>query len=162
MVKKWILNASPLILLHKIDFLEKMSALSEEWLIPEAVVREIEKKNLIDSYIKGLSLKSNVIILKRVRVDSTILAWDIGLGESEVLSFALQKKNTGVVLDDLQARKCAQLYNIPLKGSLGIIGWAKKEGIIDTVKPHFERLIRKGIRIEERLMRDILIAFNEL
>jgi hypothetical protein len=43
-----------------------------------------------------------------------IAAWDLGQGESEVLTLALEKDGACVVLDDLQARKCAALFDIPL------------------------------------------------
>jgi predicted nucleic acid-binding protein len=50
-----------------------------------------------------------------------IAAWDLGQGESEVLTLALEKDGAFVVLDDLQARKCAALFDIPLIGSIGLI-----------------------------------------
>jgi predicted nucleic acid-binding protein len=161
MIQKWILNASPLILLHKIDFLETMSKLSEIWLIPEAVAQEIGKKRPINDYVTQLSVKSHVDILKSPYIIPSIAAWDMGLGESEVLCHALEMGNAGVILDDLQARKCARLYNIPLKGSIGIIVWAKKEGIIDKLEPHFDNLVTVGIRIDENLMEELLRVFGE-
>lgn len=161
MVLKWILNASPLILLHKIDFLKTMSELARAWFIPEAVVQEIEKKGCIDDYVTQLSSKSHVEILKAPQIIPSIASWDMGFGESEVLSHALAIENTGVILDDLQARKCARIYNIALKGSLGVVVWAKREGIIDRLKPHFDNLIAAGIRIKEDLMSELLRAFNE-
>ena len=45
---------------------------------------------------------------------------------------------------------------IPLKGSLGIIVWAKKEKVIDNVKPYFDELIKAGLRIEPRLINDLI------
>lgn len=64
MVQEWILNASPLILLHKIDFLETMSKLAKTWLIPEAVAQEIGEKRPIDDYVTQLSVKAHVDKLK--------------------------------------------------------------------------------------------------
>lgn len=60
MVRTWILDASPLILLHKIDFLKTISEFARTWLIPGIVVQEIEEKNSIDSYMRELSYKSQV------------------------------------------------------------------------------------------------------
>ena len=42
------------------------------------------------------------------------MPWDLGDGESEVLTIALQKRNATVVFDDLLARKCAKLLEMPL------------------------------------------------
>jgi predicted nucleic acid-binding protein len=156
MIHSWILDASPLILLHKIDFLKSMSKLSKNCLIPASVVNEIEEKNSMDDYISELSYKSKVRILKPSPINPSIAAWDLGAGESEVLSNALGRKNTGAILDDLQARRCANIFNIPIKGTLGVILWAKKEGIIDKVKPHFDNLLKEGIRIDPELMNTLL------
>ena len=68
MNEKWVLDASPIILLGKADLLKIVSSLAKVWIIPE------------------------------------IAAWDLGRGESEVLTLALEKAGIGVVLDDLQAR----------------------------------------------------------
>ena len=162
MVRTWILDASPLILLHKIDFLKTISEFARTWLIPGIVVQEIEEKNSIDSYRRELSYKSQVEIIKMPCIIPSIAAWDLGPGECEVISNALERKNVGVILDDLEARKCARVYNLPLKGTLGLIVWAKKAGLIDKLKPHFDNLINAGIRIERNIINDLLKAANEL
>lgn len=162
MVQMWILDASPLILLHKIDFLKTISEFARTWLIPGVVVQEIEEKNSIDSYMRELSYKSQVEIIKKPCIIPSIAAWDLGPGECEVISNAVERKNAGVILDDLEARKCARVYNLPLKGTLGLIVWAKKQGLIEKLKPHFDSLINAGIRIERNIINDLLKAANEL
>jgi predicted nucleic acid-binding protein len=162
MAQKWILNASPLILLHKIDFLQKMSPLSPTWLIPEMVIQEVEEKDSIDNYISPLSSNAHVEVLKTLPIEPSIASWDLGPGESEVLTHALDMKNAGVILDDLLARKCAMVHNLLLKGTIGVVVWAKSEGIIDRLKPYFNGLLAAGIRIEHDLINDLLNAFNEL
>lgn len=140
-VQTWILDASPLILLHKIDFLKTISEFARTWLIPGVVVHEIEEKNSIDSYMREISYKSQVEIIKKPCIIPSIASWDLGPGECEVISNAVERKNAGVILDDLEARKCARVYNLPLKGTLGLIVWAKKQGLIEKLKPHFDSLI---------------------
>ena len=162
MVQMWILDASPLILLHKIDFLKTISEFARTWLIPGVVVQEIEEKKSIDSYMWEISYKSQVKIIKKPCIIPSIAAWDLGAGECEVISNAVERKNAGVILDDLEARKCARVYNLPLKGTLGLIVWAKKQGLIEKLKPHFDSLINAGIRIERNIINDLLKAANEL
>lgn len=41
MVERWVINASPLILLAKIDQLHLLGALAEQVIIPSAVVDEV-------------------------------------------------------------------------------------------------------------------------
>lgn len=49
----------------------------------------------------------------------------MGLGETAVLSYALHKKDFKAVIDDGLARKCAQTFEIPLLGTLGLVLIAK-------------------------------------
>ena len=85
----------------------------------------------------------------------------LGRGESEVLTLALGKPGTGVVLDDLQARKCAELFDIPLIGSLGLIVLAKRKGLLNLAKPEIERLIAVGLHIDSAILTRILIGVGE-
>ena len=70
-----------------------------------------------------------------LNIHPSIAAWDLGRGESEVLTLALGKPRTGVVLDDLQARKCAELFEISLIGTLGLVVLAKRKGLISAWPP---------------------------
>lgn len=85
----------------------------------------------------------------------------MGRGESEVLTLALEKAGTGVVLDDLQARKCAALFDISLIGSLGLILLAKRKGLINLAKPEIERLKAVGLHIDSGMLTRILNRIGE-
>lgn len=109
----FILNASPMILLGKADLLKTISPLAKSWIIPKGVIREVEKKRSIEPYVSDLSYKSTVLKKSSSRTHPLIAAWDLGQGESEVLTLALEQDGACVVLDDLQARKCAALLIFP-------------------------------------------------
>jgi predicted nucleic acid-binding protein len=51
---------------------------------------------------------------------ASVVHWDLGAGESQVISQAIQT-GAWTVLDDLAARRCAAAHQIPIVGSLGII-----------------------------------------
>jgi predicted nucleic acid-binding protein len=53
-----------------------------------------------------------------------------------------------VVLDDRAARNCAAALHIPVRGTLGIILLAKREGLIPHAKPVFDELLQAGLRID--------------
>jgi len=95
------------------------------------------------------------------KIHSSIAAWDLGQGESEVLTLGLVKPKTGVVLDDLQARKCAALFDIPLIGSLGLIVLAKRKGLLNIAKPAIEQLVSVGLYIDSAMLTRILIGIGE-
>lgn len=161
MSDNFILNASPMILLGKADLLKTVSPLAKSWIIPNGVVREVEKKRSIEPYLSGLSCNSHVIQKNSSTTHPLIAAWDLGQGESEVLSLALEKDGACVVLDDLQARKCAALFDIPLIGSIGLIILAKRKGLIDLAKPKIERLKAAGLHIDITLLERIYTRIGE-
>jgi predicted nucleic acid-binding protein len=161
MNENWVLNASPIILLGKADLLKTVSPLAKLWIIPEGVIREIEAKRPIESYLSEISYGSEVVKENVSKIDPSIAAWDLGRGESEVLTLALEKPGRGAVLDDLQARKCASLFDVCLIGSLGLILLAKRKGLLNLAKPEIERLRAVGLHIDSVMLSRILTRIGE-
>jgi predicted nucleic acid-binding protein len=157
----YILNASPIILLGKADLLKTISPLAKSWIIPKGVIEEVEKKRSIEPYLSQLSCNSKVIRKSSSTTHPSIAAWDLGQGESEVLTLALGKDGVWVVLDDLQARKCAALFDIPLIGSIGLVILAKKKGLIDLAKPRIERLRAAGLHLDNTMLGQIYMRIGE-
>ncbi len=93
-------------------------------------------------------------------IDPTVSGWNLGREESEVLTLAFQK-GCGAVLDDLQARKCASVLEIHLIGSLGLLVKAKNIGIINAVKPSFERIVKAGLFIDRDFLKNLLKKLGE-
>jgi len=161
MNENWVLDASPIILLGKADLLKTVSPLAKIWIIPEGVIREVEAKRPIESYLSEISYGSEVVKENVSKINPSIAAWDLGRGESEVLTLALEKSGTGVVLDDLQARKCAALFDISLIGSLGLILLAKRKGLLNLARPEIERLKAVGLHIDSVMLARILTRIGE-
>jgi len=161
MNKNLVINASPIILLGKADLLKTISSLANTWIIPDGVIHEVQVKRPIDPYLSGLASNSEVVRKTVLNIHSSITAWDLGQGESEVLTLALEKPLTGVVLDDLQARKCAELFEIPLIGTLGLIVLAKRKGLITLTRPVIERLAAVGLYISSAVLTRILVGVGE-
>jgi len=66
-----------------------------------------------------------------------------------------------VILDDLPARKCAKILNLPLIGSLGLVVKAKKEGLLEFAKPAFEKLVTSGLYLDMSLIKNVLSSIGE-
>lgn len=154
----FVLNASPIILLGKADLLKTVSPLADLWIIPEKVVSEVEAKRPIASYLADLSHYAREFA---EQLDPLVMSWDLGQGESEVLTIALQKGNATVVLDDLLARKCAKLLKISLIGSIGLLVKARRNGLIGSVRPEIEKLIEAGLRIDPGTLKSIYSTIGE-
>ncbi len=161
MNKKWVLNASPIIVLGKADILKTVSPLAGLCIIPEGVYQEVNIKGPIETYLSDISSKSKIKIERVPKIHPSIAAWDLGQGESEVLTLGLKTSGSGVILDDLQAHKCAILFDIALIGSLGLIVLAKKRGLIDRAKPLIDRLSDVGLYIDRAVLNQILKKIGE-
>ncbi len=82
-----------------------------------------------------------------------ILSWDLGRGETEVISWAYLNRDYEAILDDRAARNCASSLGIRVRGTIGIILLAKKEGALPQAKPLLNQITESGLRISPELLR---------
>ena len=158
MTRKWVVNASPLIILGKLSQIELLTELADTLVIPEAVAQEIERGATNDPARLWLTKEGPSFIKKVPPIANTIANWDLGDGESHVLSWAATNKDYEAILDDLAARRCAQTLSIPVRGTLGIMLLAKKSGMIPDIEPLLNALVASGFRVDP----NILDAIREL
>ena len=158
----WVFDASPLIVLGKADLLTTISPLATCWLIPEGVINEVSTKSVIEPILTQLSESATTETRHIDNINSFVANWSLGNGESEAITLAMENPGCGVVLDDLQARKCATLLNMPLIGSLGLIIRAKKEGLLETARPALKKLILSGLYVDTQLMEKILKSMEKI
>lgn len=79
------------------------------------------------------------------------MAWNLGSGESEVLSYALNHPGVRAMVDDAAARRCARTEGIPI-GTGGAIVLAKRRGLIPTVSSSIEALRDAGLCLSDDLV----------
>ena len=82
--------------------------------------------------------------------------WDLGAGESAVLTFALRNRSFEAVLDDRAARNCAAALGVGTRGTLGILLLAKREGALAAVAPIIAALRDAGMYLDASLERSVL------
>ena len=151
-------NASPLIVLLKINKLSILKELFEKIIIPEAVYKEITAKEpdklIFDKtgWIKTRSV-TNIEM-------TTLLEKLVNSGEAEAIVLAKELKVT-LLIDDAKARKHAKLLNIELIGTLGLLKIAKKNGLVQSVRKVIEDMLAEGYYIEDKLVRKILKDVGE-
>ena len=155
MSDRWVLNASPLIVFGKIGRLELFSQLAAEIVVPRGVAQEILAGPENDA--ARVAIEANMFQLVDVQEPTPELAaWDLGLGETAVLSFALEHPGWIAILDDGAARKCAITFGIKVKGSLAIVILARKRGLIPQAKQILHTMQEVGLRLDERTIRQVL------
>lgn len=161
MVKCWVVNASPILSLSKIDRIHLLSKLCDEMIIPQGVADEISLGGHNDSAVDWMQQSGKAFIRPAPATDLKIAAWDLGMGESQVLSWAIQHPGYEAIIDDRAARKAAKVLQVPVRGTMAVIILAKQTGYISSVRTELERLIEVGLRINPALLQQALILAGE-
>ena len=100
MYRRWVIDASPLILLGKISHIDLLTELCHEIIIPDGVAQEIQAGDDNDPAKKWLEDKGMQWIKRTSGIEAIVSAWDLGLGESHVLSWCYQNASYEAILDD--------------------------------------------------------------
>ena len=90
---KLVLNASPLIVLGKVGLLHLLPSLAEVVVIPEGVSKEILAGRPGDPAREWLKGPNKAFVREVGPSEPEVLKWDLGLGETEVLSFAYRNRD---------------------------------------------------------------------
>lgn len=101
------------------------------------------------------------LVKQDVPIRSSVSSWDLGQGETAVLSWALEHPGYDVIIDDRAARNCAVALGIPVRGTLGILLLAKKAGLIDRIEPVMNEIVAAGLHVGDRIFADMLRLAGE-
>ncbi len=161
MIKQtWVINTSPLILLGKINQIMLLQQLASRLIVPESVFQEIARGEPSSFSQKTLDWAKQHV-KPDINVPISILNWDIGAGESQVLAHCLHYPNCKAILDDGQARAAAQSHHIQPLGTLGIILRAKRSGLVAAAQPLIEQLLVNGSYLSHSLVQAALLNVGE-
>ena len=161
MPRQWVVNASPLIILGKIDLLHILRRLAEPLVVPAAVAQEIAAGPESDPARQWLTGPGHEYIHDVGDLEPIVANWDLGRGEGQVLTWAFRHPGFEAILDDLAARKCAAALSIPVRGTLGLLPLAKKEGHLGLMGPVLERIQQEGLYISPDVVEAILRLAGE-
>lgn len=127
MVNSIISNTGPIIHLSEIDAIKAFS-IFKNILIPREVMKEtIKNRFRVPRSIKVMRLEGKYkdyaqLIMDRYSLDS---------GEAHSIALAFQEKSGLFLTDDIEARTIAEIYDIEVHGTLGILLRAFRENIFD-------------------------------
>ena len=135
-------NSSVLINLAIIGPLEILKRKFSEIMVPRAVWQEVVVEGMgkpgakeVDesAWIKVKDINEKLLV--------TSLSQHLDDGESEAIALALEIGANLVLLDERDARETAEAFGLELLGTIGILIWAKKEGLIPNLKAELDRLM---------------------
>ncbi|MGH9901571.1 MAG: DUF3368 domain-containing protein [Pyrinomonadaceae bacterium] len=154
-------NASPLIFLSRAGLLDLFQLVSTEIVVPETVAAEIGRRGPSDPTAQAIAGTPWLVVLRTPPATPEILAWGLGPGESSVLAWAHAYPKTEVIIDDLAARRCAAAFQIPVRGTLGLVLTAKQRGLIPAARPVLLTLRQGGMYLSDRVMNRALEFVGE-
>lgn len=155
MTERWALNASPLIVLARVGLEDLPQSLAAEVVVPLPVAKEIGAGPLLDPARQALA-SDRFTVVYMPPAPPELLAWDLGPGETAVLSWAIAQNGWTVILDDAEARRCARAFSIPVKGTLALLVMAKQYGIISSAAEVIQTLVNTGFHLDDQLIRRVL------
>jgi predicted nucleic acid-binding protein len=153
--ERWVLNASPLIVLARVGLEDLVSSLAPQAVVPRAVVKEIEAGPAHDPARRALA-HGQFVVVDTPPPPLELLAWDLGRGETAVLSWAIAEGGWTAILDDGAARRCARAFSVPVKGTLALVVLAKQHGMIPSAADVIQAMVSTGFRLDDRIIRETL------
>ncbi|MEA3209885.1 MAG: hypothetical protein QOE70_2942 [Chthoniobacter sp.] len=161
MTERWIVNASPLILLGKSGQLDWLSRMGEI-IIPSAVADEVAAGATEDPARQWIASQVGKALIREGGMASEeLLAWDLGRGETAVIAWARENPEHEAVLDDAAARRCAGVYGLRFRGTLSFVALAKKRGLVAECRPIFARLQAAGLFVTPALVEQVARTVGE-
>jgi predicted nucleic acid-binding protein len=151
-VNNVVINASPLIVLFKSHQAYLLPLLFREILVAEAVWQEVTASDQSDKAAQQLPRATWAKRVTTVTVNPQIASWDLGAGESEVLSLALERPGYYAMVDDMAARRCARTLDIPTLGTGATLILAKRQGLISSVSGAIQAVRDAGLWLSDDLV----------
>jgi len=158
MADRLVIDTGPLIALAEADALDIIGNLPIEIVAPDEVRRELDT---------GVSSGHPIVDMSSIRIvsprqpPSRIAVSNLGAGESSVIQLALDLDIDWVAIDERKGRRAALAVGLRVTGSLGLLGRAKRLGLIQSVKPFIEKLRQRGEWFDEDLLKRFLAGLDE-
>jgi predicted nucleic acid-binding protein len=153
-------DASPVIALAVCNKLELLDELFDRVCVPQAVFNElaVSDKPKARDIIKWATPE---VVSVKTPSATTALAMNLDIGESEALALYWEAKADFLLIDEKRGRLIALRNGIRTIGTIGILLASRQRGLIETIKPLLDTLMRNGFRISDSLYHQVLERAGE-
>ena len=158
---KAISNTSPLLYLYRIGGIDWLPQLFDEVWTPEAVKNELQVGRAKGYDVPNPNDYSWLTVVNPKATQSEWIALDLGAGEMAAMALALENSDRVVLLDDLLARRTAQVAGLQVWGTLKVLLETKAHGFIDKVEPFLTKLSESGMWVSAEVKQRILRLAGE-
>ncbi len=154
-----IADSSPLVALALCDCLDVLDALFGEVRVSQTVYEEVTVGNKAGSAKLAHYLQGKV---KESCLDLHIIGGDT-IDKGELTSIVLYKNLNAdyLLIDEKAGRKVAQINQVKIIGSLGVLIEAKRKGMIPLLNPYIEILRNSKTHFGEELLNYALTVVGE-
>lgn len=144
-----VADTTPLNYFILIGQTDVLHALFGEVLIPEAVLTELRHPKAPAAVSDWLQTLPNWLrVVKVTLMDDTI---QLGKGENEAISLAVEKKVSIVLMDERRGRSAAEARGLLPVGTLNILDLADEQGLLDGTAM-LEALKQTTFRADDALL----------
>ncbi|HAZ45150.1 MAG TPA: DUF3368 domain-containing protein [Cyanobacteria bacterium UBA11369] len=159
-----ISNSSVLIALSTIGQLQLLNQrFPSGILLPQAVWREVVETGAGQPGSEEIS-SASWLTVREVANKPLVSALRIDLdeGEAEAIALFTEQPGEAILLDEKNARRVARQMGLPILGTVGILIWAKRTGLIPTLKEQLDLLQSQGkFRLSQILYQEALKKVGE-
>jgi predicted nucleic acid-binding protein len=147
-----VADTTPLNYLILIGQEHVLGALFDKVLIPEGVLEELKHPKAPEAVLVWIQTFPTWLEVTRVReLDHTI---QLGKGEVEAISLALEKRLGIVLMDERKGRSTAQSRGLLAVGTLNLIDLADEKGLLNGIDA-LNKLRRTTFRADRRLVEQL-------
>ncbi len=147
-----ISDASVLIVFDKIGRFSLLQKVFGRLLTTEEVAREFGK--LLPEWIEIKTVPSAKTLQMQRRLQ-------LDVGESSVFVLAENYPECTILIDENKGRSRAKELGYHRIGSLGILARAKRQGIIQAIRPFVEMIQRTNFRVSDSVIEQVLAEADE-
>ena len=91
-----------------------------------------------------------------------MLKSNLEAGESEAICLYEEIDANLLIIDDIEGRRVSERLGINITGTLGVLLLAKREKLIDAIKPLLDEIVSHGFRVADELYKEILTKADEV
>ncbi len=154
-----VINTGPLVALSQANALDVVRQLPVRLVTSEAVQREFLRGEELGHQLAAWPDWIAVLTLHEPLQPLATVGLDVG--EASVIQLAIDQSINTVCIDEVQGRRCAKALGLKVTGSLGLLGMAKRLGLIDAVRPIVAAMSQHGTWFDQNLIARFLDELGE-
>lgn len=157
-----VCDTTILLYLGRIGQIGLLPALFDPVWVPEPVDLELDMGRLLRrDTVDPKDLPWAVLVPVPQAMIDALPPSRLGPGELAVIAHANAHPGCVAGLDDMQARRVAEVLGLPVAGTLGLLVRAKRAGLVPAVRPLIDAVVAEGFHMSPDLYRAVLDLAGE-